>query len=102
METYFQKAVDGDYDAANVCLALENRRSKLLGLDQPIKMKIAHNHKKSPENSGLEIQRALAEIADRMEKAGKEVPPRLIAAREMYRKRMQEASVVQGTVVRTE
>lgn len=96
---YFQMALDGDMDAANVYLALENRRSKLLGLDQPIKMKIAHNHKKAPEINRREVAKALTDIADRMEAAGKTLPPHLAQAREMYRKSMQNGETIEGKVV---
>lgn len=99
---YFSMALDGDYDAANIYLALENRRSKLLGLDQPIKMKIDHKHKKDQQANKVEVTKALADIADRMEKAGKELPTHLRQVREMYRQQTETPIIVEGEVVKKE
>jgi hypothetical protein len=37
---YWQKAVEGDTDAANIVLKVAGRRAKLLGLDQPASVNI--------------------------------------------------------------
>jgi hypothetical protein len=70
MMTYFQRAVEGDIDAANIYLGLENRRTKLLGLDQPTKMKINHNHRSSKVLTEQEKDQRLMEVAERLEKKG--------------------------------
>jgi hypothetical protein len=44
LEKFMGQALEGDVKSADLVLTLEKRRSMLLGLDKPLKMKIDHTH----------------------------------------------------------
>ena len=67
---YWQKALDGDYQAAGLVRQYMQDRRKLLGLDEPRKIDITATLERVAEEAGIDVEEALRDADEIIRRAG--------------------------------